>query len=514
MSKLLRLMAPVTAVALVFSLLLTGCGGGGATTTSEDTTTATVADSTATADAAKLEEVKLTWYFAGNFPQVDQDLVFAEVNKGIKEKINATVDFKPNTFGDFEQKMQVVIASGEDYDICFTSSWANNYLLNVGKGSFLPIDDLLAKYAPQTHANVPQSMWTAAKVKGKLYAVINQQIAARIPAISVSKALADKYNLDLNAMSGKITAETLNLLEPFAQAVIKDNPKKAAIIECSGEFLGVDLISGLNCPGAVAFADGSMKVINQFESAAFKAFAKTMREWNEKGLLNSKERITKKTDEWSDAKAGKYAVYVGGAYKPGGDIASSSLGGETYIEVPSGTPYLSTGGIIATMQAINRNSKNPERAMMLLELINTDKDLYNTLNFGIKDKHYTIDADGFMIKEGDAAKAYQPDVAWMFATNFLANITKGMPKTVWEDTKKMNAEATPSPMLGFNFDPEKVKGEIGKCASIYDEYWRSIQLGVASEANFNEFLAKIKTAGSDKILAEMQSQVDSWKATK
>ena len=36
--------------------------------------------------------------------------------------------------------------------------------------------------------------------------------------------------------------------------------------------------------------------------------------------------------------------------------------------------------------------------MMLLELLNTDKDLYNLLNFGIKDKNYKIDADGFMVR--------------------------------------------------------------------------------------------------------------------
>ena len=67
------------------------------------------------------------------------------------------------------------------------------------------------------------------------------------------------------------------------------------------------------------------------------------------------------------------------------------------VDAPAGIAHLTTGGITATMQAINRNSKNPERAMMLLELLNTDKDLYNLLNFGIKDKHYKIDADGFMV---------------------------------------------------------------------------------------------------------------------
>ena len=174
---------------------------------------------------------------------------------------------------------------------------------------------------------------------------------------------------------------------------------------------------------------------------------------------------------------------------------------------------MTTGGITATMQAINRNSKNPERAMMLLELLNTDKDLYNLLNFGIKDKHYKIDADGFMVP-GDDQKGYNPYVPWMFASNYLANVEKGMPKTVWEDTKKINESAIPSKLLGFTFDAEPVKAEIGQTNAVYDEYSRAIDLGVASEAKYNEFVAKLKAAGSDKIIAEMQKQIDAWKTSK
>lgn len=497
-----------TALILVCSTLLTGCGGNSGSTKSSTGSSSTTTNT--------LPEAKLTWYFPGNFPQVDQDLVFAEVNKGIKAKINATVDFKPLGFGDYDQKMQVTIASGENYDLCFTSNWVNNYVQNVSKGAFLPLDDLLAKDAPKTFASVPASFWTAAKVKGKIYGVINQQISARVPALSLSTASVNKYKLDLNALSGNINANSLNLLEPFIQACHKDNPDSFAGLDISaleGYFFGMDLPAGWKCPAGVAFSDSSMKVVNFYETADFKTYAKTMRDWNAKGYMNSKLRITLKSDDTIEMKK-MGGFTIGGTYKPGGDIGASVALGIPTSEIPVGKAFLTTGGIVATMHAISRNSKNPDRAMMLLELLNTDKDLYNTLNFGIKDKHYTIDADGFMVKSGDAAKAYTPNVPWMFATNFLANIDKGMPKTVWEDTKKINASATPSPLLGFNFDTEKVKGEVGQCSAVVDEYSRSIELGVSDESKYNEFLAKIKTAGSEKIIAEMQSQIDAWKASK
>lgn len=526
-----------TIILLVFSMLAAACGSNsnnnnssgtsgnaakndsGATANKAATTDSTnnaASDNSTDAAAntsADLPEVKLTWYFPGNWPQPEQEKVFAEVNKVIKSKINATVDFKAIPFGDFDQKMQVVIASGEPYDITFTAGWINNYTQNVAKGAFLPLDDLLAKYAPQTYASMPASFWDATKIKGQIYGFVNQQISARTPAVAVPQSLIDKYGLDMNAISAKIGPDTLNLLEPFIQAVKKDNPQKYPVVGIDPDFFNIEAIVGINVPGVVAFNDDSLTVVNQFESDGFKKFLATLRDWNAKGYMNSKERLSKKTDDWTDGKAGKFIFNIGGAFKPGGANLDSALGGEPYAEVPAGTAHLTTGGITATMQAINRNSKNPERAMMLLELLNTDKDLYNLLNFGIKDDHFKIDSDGLMIP-GDNQQGYNPQVPWMFASNFLANVEKGMPADVWEQTKKVNADALPSKLLGFTFDAEPVKGEIAKATAVWDEYSRAISLGVTSDEKYNEFLAKMKTAGAEKIIAEMQKQINDWKAGK
>lgn len=508
-------------VALLLSLLLAACEGKSEDGKSDPKDSASVkldaSKGGATTDPAALPQVKLTWYFPGAFPQPDQDEVFAEANKIIKAKINATVDFKPLGIGEYDQKMQVVIASGENYDLAFTSNWLNNYSQNVAKGAFLPLDDLLVKYAPVSNAAVPRTFWDAAKVKGNIYGFINQQISARTPAVIVAKADAEKYGLDVKAISGKIGPDTLKLLEPFIQKIRADQPQKGfitSLTQLDGLFFNLEPIVGIQIPGAVDFSDSKLKVVNQFETDGMKTFAAMMRDWNAKGYLNSKERIAKKTDEWTDAQAGKWAIQIGGSYKPGGEIQDATAYGYQVIEFPSGTAHLTTNGIIATMQAISRNSKNPERAMMLLELMNTDKELFNLLNFGVKDKHFKLDADGFMDKSIKGAQGYSPNVPWMFATNYLAYVDKGMPATVWEDTKKVNANALPSQLLGFSFDAEPVKAEIAKTSTVFDEYARAIEVGVASEDKYNEFLAKMKAAGADIIIAEMQKQINAWKASK
>ena len=468
-------------------------------------------------DASALEPVELTWYFMGNYPQEGQEEVFEAANKIIKEKINATVNFKACSFGDYDQKMQVVIASGEEYDICFTSNWTNNYVQNVSKGAFLPLDDLIATYAPVSSSAVPDMMWDATRINGQIYGFINQQISARTPNMnSVGRVYdANKDTLDLKDYQGKIYADTLYQLEPYIQKGIEVLGSGAYfttnLYSLEGSFFGMDFLSSWNIPGAVALDDENMTVVNQFKSEKMLTWVQLMREWNQKGYLNAEERISRRTDDAIEGTAQKTVLYLGATYKPGVEVQDSAAAGEPVVSLPAGEPYLTTGAILADMAAISATSRNPERAMMLIELVNTDAELFNTLIAGIEGKNWVRNADGLLEKINGG---YSPNSDWMFGTNFLAYVQVGQPVDIWDRTREINATAKASPMLGFTFDPESVKNEISQCSAVADEYSRGIELGVYDEAKYNEFLDKMDTAGADRIIEEMQKQVNAWKASK
>lgn len=506
-----KLLAILVAAAMLLSLVLAGCGENKTGTTEETKATASVAQTAQAQDKPEqLSEAKLTWYFGGGWPQADQDLVFGEVNKYLKDKINATVDFKPVSWGDYEQKIKVIITAGEDYDLCFTAPWINNYAQNVGKGAFLPLDDLLPKYAPKRWADLSE-YWDAARVNGKIYGFINEQIFARTACISVEKALSDKYNFSATYKVGDLSS-----LEPFISAVYKDSPDKFVSISFNDipETFNMEYISGATAPGAVTLDDPNFKVFNYFESESFIKYVNLMREWNKKGYLHSNETLAKKRDSTGpDWKNHKILLEVAGAYKPGVDAEMTAGYGFATSAYPAGIPVLTTSAVIGTMFGISRNSKNPERALMMLDLVNTDAKLYNLISFGIEGTHYTME-NGFMVKEGDAANRYYPAVPWMFGNQFLANVTKGMPADVWEQTKALNKSAKKSVLFGFTFDPEPVKSEIAKCSAVIDEYRTSINLGLLDDSKYKEFLDKLKNAGSDTIITEMQKQIDAWKAAK
>ncbi|HHV99664.1 MAG TPA: ABC transporter substrate-binding protein [Clostridiaceae bacterium] len=458
-----------------------------------------------------LPYVTLTYYFPHNI-QPGQDEVYDEFNKKLKERINATIDFKGTVWADYANKIQMLDASGEEYDLCFTSNWMNSYIQNASKGAYLPLDDLLVEYAPKTFAQVPMQYWDISRVRGKIYGVINYQIMVRCAAVASEEEKLKRHKFDLKA---ETKPNDLRSLEPYIEKAINDVPGSYTHVLLSdmSEYCRLDTLVGSNTPGAIDVDAGNTKVINQFkDSKRYRDLVKLLQDWNKKGWQAADVRITRKVDDPIDDRARKFVIGVGGAYTPYLEGISSLGYGFHSLVVPSGKPIATTGGVISSLTAISRNSKNPERAMMYLEEINTDTDLYMTLNYGIKGKHWDVE-DGFMV-QGPEQQQYNPNVSWMHACMFTGIPAKGLPKNIWDQVKEMNETADRSPLLGFTFNSEPVKAEVGKCQAVYDEYYRAIEIGAITDEQYQEFLDKLDAAGAEKIIEEMQRQVDEWLASR
>ena len=139
--------------------------------------------------------VEITYTYAG--PGVPQDLqeVQDAINAILIPKINVKLTLDPMDWGTFGERMQLKMAAGEECDIVFTAPWINNYYINVINGALYPLDDLLPEYAPGLWASISPSTWEAARVKGNIYSVINQQIWPKPWGVHVIEEFADKYTI-------------------------------------------------------------------------------------------------------------------------------------------------------------------------------------------------------------------------------------------------------------------------------------------------------------------------------
>ena len=90
--------------------------------------------------------------------------------------------------------MNMLISSGEEFDVCFTTqSWLNKYQPNVSRGAFLALDDLIDEHAPDLKEVLPEFLFEQARVDGSIYAIPNYQICYDSFGFMMRKDLVEKY---------------------------------------------------------------------------------------------------------------------------------------------------------------------------------------------------------------------------------------------------------------------------------------------------------------------------------
>lgn len=171
----------------------------------------------------------------------------------------------------------------------------------------------------------------------------------------------------------------------------------------------------------------------------------------------------------------------------------------------------------ATMYAISKSSEDPERAMMLLNLFYKDKELLTLFNFGIEGTHYVLKDGQIALPEGKTTEnvGYYHDIMWQVGNQMLNYTRVGEDPNKYQNYEKFNEQITanPSRIFGFIFDPEPVKNELISIDNANKTFVDGLKSGqLDPEEALPKMLEKQKAAGSDKVIAEAQKQLDAWLA--
>lgn len=483
--------------------LLTGCG-------SDDTPAENKAESSQTEESGEQAEseatgseetVTITWCLPllDGKPE-DYDMVMEDVNRKIREKINVELNLEIISQGEFNDKMKLKSTAGEDYDLVFTANWLNSFDENMSRDAFLPITDLVEEYGKDILDTIPDWLMDVARVGGELYAVPNQQITARQIGIVVLKEYAEKYHLDLTSM------KSVRDLEPFMAEIVENEPsmfpidvRVDAIMEEKYEKLVSDFIFADKETGEVytlaEIMDDQKKLDN---------------EWYQKGYI--RQDIATVTDNSADVKANRYVISCS-SYKPGWDAEYTQRQGVEYISVPVEGAFVGATSGIETMTAVNVNSKHPAEAIKLLNLVYSDKEIYNELLYGLEGVHYNTVSEGHVEVVPDAKYTLNGN-GWRFGNQFNAWYTPGQEDGLWEATDKLNKEAQVSVLRGFTFDQSDVQAQLAQLSAVFAEYKNGQYTTNDIDSWLAEYKDKLEKAGIDTVKEEVQRQIDEWKSSR
>ncbi len=483
-----RLMAAALAVVIAAGGMLTGCGN---------------------KDGSQ-KTAGIKWYI----PIGLTDEVREGAGDYIREKLNVEMDFVEISFGDYDQKMQVLNAANEEYDIAFTSSWCNNYNKNIVNGTIIELDELMEKYGKGTYALMSPEIWDLSRVNGKLYGVINQQIMGRGPCLLIPETSLSK--LGMSDEDFKVYTDT----EKYFRKVKELTGKYTYVSEIWKHWLsvfGFDEVLGQTIPGAIYInaTKDDIKIVNQYESQEFKDFINWRRRMTEEGL--TPPNIISNLDNAEIALNSGDSGIVNllrfeTTYKPELDTELKELpNGLGKIKCVSlQQPYMNTYSVTSTLNSIAATSKNPEKAMQVLELINTDKDLFNFFAWGVEGIDYKKTGENTIERLPD--RKYNQTSAWSIGNTFNMYTNEVQEPNIHERTQKINDESTKSPLNGFVADMESIKTQVSNCTAVVDEFLKPLDSGVVDvNETYTKFIEKLKAAGVDEIIDELNRQLDEWK---
>lgn len=523
MKKVLSLALAVLMVLMVFA----ACGGSDSSSQSQSQSQSQ-SDSSASVSTPESESqgsaidfdeepyVLKVLYPVWSEAMPDQQLIVDAVNEITLREINATIELEAVGLFSIANVLALKASAQEKMDLISLMPGSSYISGFAGSNMIQPLDDVYAEWG----ADIAEVLGTAIQggyYNGKLYAIPqNGTVKKNGYGFRLAIEKSEANGIDIGAIK---TIEDLD----EALAIIKENEPEMTVLvpEQTGGTVATVLLpyyDGLGTAGSGVLqenADGSLSVVNQFESDEFMQAALKVREWYQKGYISQ--------DVNTAQESGSQMLWAGKAYC----VAAPSIGpemgsnqGVAEKSVMFNKPIVrSTSDTQLQVWAVPTMCQRPDKAMQFINLLDSNAELTNLLRFGIEGAHYTMVEEGVVelvanagwmnnwMTFGDAFKMYdRADSLTVVDPPLTVDVLQGL-RATWNDA------VVDSPALGFMFDPTPVKTEIAACDAVNDEFSKAIGNGtVDPETEIPKFNQRLYDAGLQAIMDEKQAQLDAWLA--
>lgn len=536
----------------ILSLLMTGvialglvaCGNSGADSkkissagkaASNSATSGTASSTKMNTGIDTSEHEVINLLVMGNKPTNGRlEAMLEKLNAILTEKVNAELKMTYIEWADWQTQYNVQLLSGDSNMDLITS--ATDWLFaweNIQKGAFMPLsEEMLKTYAPKTWASVPKEHWEDCSYNGEIY---------MIPEDNYMQYTNHGmyYRGDWAKKAGVETINNFNDLGKYFQW-IKDNKKDCIPWDVGGKNNVSGLLPGYfnSNTGTIAIngvtagnfefwfgvsKDDVYTVTSPFmEGNAIYDAAELFKKWNAAGYWRE-DVLNYDGDAREEFYAGlsgadqHHSMTFYSSVRPNMDKKQP---GSDVKMFPFSMPSKNLTKPLITHQAatISANSQHPERALMVYDLLRNDEECYRLMNYGIKGEDYIVTEDGKLARPDgyDSSTDALESNFWLGRNDDL----ELQDSTWWEGTQDMineyNSYAIDYPYASFIVDKTKIEVAQSAIANVLSEYIPQLAYGKYDNPKeaIDEMRKKLKEAGYDEVKAELQSQLDAYKAKK
>ena len=441
----------------------------------------------------------------------------AELGSNVEVEIHEFLD------GEYSDKVNNALIA-QEADLIWTANWKQTIGCNelyASKGAY----DLSA-LLPGTILwdSMPAWYWEAARYDGKDYYVPVYKEGAEGYMIKVLESNAEAsgfapadFVADIEGQAD--TYARLKALEPYMQKALDAGIKYPIAMAGTAMFYRFyldkyDFVD--NALGAILGVDqSSNELINTLQTEDFKAYCTMMAEWGEKGYVNVDDEIggvtssgTTQTQDW---------LFCWWTAVPNNKESEGRDGGqaESFAKVTEnwGRSTTTLGSCYAVSASVSEDVA--KACVEFLGYLFTDKAVADLYTYGIEGEDYILEDGKINYNADGITKLYHHD-AWCSTSVKPLTLTVDEPDNKVEMYDNFNNAASGTVASGFRPNKANVEAAWSACAAVFDEYGKSLELGVFGaadvEAKIAEFQSALDAAGYQDVLAEYQKQYNEWKA--
>lgn len=489
-------------------------------------------EAAATENESGLEYVELDLFTNEIYERPDGQMIVDALNEYLLEKLNLKLNVISVPSGEYEEKLYTMLQAGEPLGLC---NLLGNYYTAAAQGLFYPLNDLLNNYGIGSKALFSDTVWESMTVDGNIYGVPTLKDNAYIMSFIYNKDLADELGVDMDNPEWKSTRDMEEIL--MEAKALRDEkhpewankPLTANLVSqlCPSmfsleSFLGRDYLYAVcNVPGLndIEGYDNDT-VFNLYGTEEYKEYCLMMQRLVAAGVC------AYDYTELSDIIYEPSTLIQPGWGYVWTDDHMFSDDFVTKLHVFENEIWTDSTNFASCGYAIPANCPNPERAMMFIELMNTDPYAATLLRFGIEGEHYLINDEGKMVLEGSPRNSDADNLGYVnwygadYGNLTIVNAPEsyvGPDGIMFDKLLEYNNNAKLAAHMGLVIDTSGFINELAACNSVVSEFDTNLSAGrydspeavIAAIDAFNE---KLQANGMEKVIAGIQAQVDAFNA--
>ena len=498
----------------------------------------TVASSLAACGGRQTGKEKLVFMTIGYGDQADAKMVHEEFNKRIEQYIpGVEVEFIIVPASEFAEQFELKMISGAQVDVAWTG-YAFSFTEQVEKGNYMQLDELIEKNAPELKQATLPWMLDLGSVGGKLYQIprLEWMNEWRMALSTPTSLFSDHWDVDAarevfqenGDAYRSMNAGMYDFLEDYLNKIkANDNIQSGISFRGMAFNYGAFVYDSASAPVMRLPRRGmpyDFTVYNYYALPEVKLYYQKVAEFYQNGLvprditdINPRDYENTRTDKSFVAWFDEYVDINNLPYED----AVVAEGDKPYVKISLESDYYISRIESVSGHVIPVTSKYPDKAIQLIELLNTPKgrDLFNLLTFGIEGVHYkkidenrieTLDYIGY--PDDESRYGLQKWSVGNVAENCY--LTQSEPQDDYFDYMKEVLDlAIVSPLIGFKPDIRALKSINMAVQEAVNEYEGPLGQGILGdgwEQQYDLMLAKMQEAGVDDLLQGLQSQVDEY----